>query len=342
MKNKRILATIFSLVIISLCSCGGQGSTQSSATEDYREEIKSNSIVVGFSQVGSESDWRRANTMSYKETFTEDKGFHLIYDDAQQKQENQLKAVRKFILQQVDYIILDPIVETGWDEVLKEAKQAKIPVIIVDRQVSADPDLYTCWVGSDFYNEGLKAGQWLASYLRSQGKSEENINIVSLQGTIGSTSQIGRTNGFEEELNKHSNWTLLERVTGDYTMNKGQEVMTEFLNKYKDIDVLISENDDMSLGAIKAIKAAGKTSGVNGDITIVSYDGLATALKQVQSGEINVIFECNTQLGPMVAKIIKSLEAGEKIEKINYIEESYYDTTMDLTSVVKEKESYMK
>lgn len=342
MKKTRVLVTFLSLVILLLCGCGGQGNAQSSATEDYREEIKSNSIVVGFSQVGSESDWRRANTVSYKNTFTEENGFHLIYDDAQQKQENQLKAVRKYILQKVDYIILDPIIETGWDEVLKEAKQAGIPVIIVDRQVSTSDDLYTCWVGSDFYKEGQNAGKWLEDYLKKIGRSEETLNIVSLQGNIGSTSQIGRTQGFQSVLENHENWNLLERTSGDYTMNKGEEVMTEFLAKYPDIDVLISENDDMSLGAIKAIQRAGKSNGVNGEITIVSYDGLPTALNQVRAGQINVIFECNTQLGPVVAKLIKSLEAGEKIEKINYVEETYYDNTMDLAPVIKEKQSYLK
>lgn len=342
MRKRRFLATILILITVILCGCGGQGSTQSSATEDYREEIKSNSIVVGFSQVGSESDWRRANTMSYKNTFTEDKGFHLIYDDAQQKQENQLKAIRKFILQKVDYIILDPIVETGWDEVLAEAKKENIPVIIVDRQVNIRDDLYTCWVGSNFYQEGVNAGKWLEEYLKGQNRENDIINIVSLQGTIGSTSQIGRTEGFQSILDKHENWKLLERKSADYTVNKGEEVMAEFLTKYPKIDVLISENDDMSFGAIKSIRAAGRTNGINGQITIVSYDGLEPALKQIQAGEINVIFECNTQLGPVVAKLIKSLEAGEKIEKINYVEETYYDNTMDLASVIKEKHLYLK
>lgn len=158
-----------------------------------------NFIVVGFSQIGSESDWRSANTDSFKQVLTPQNNYYLIYEDAQQKQENQLKSVRNFILQEVDYIVLDPVVETGWDTVLSEAKAARIPVIIVDRQVVVeDEDLYTCWIGSDFKKQGIKAGKWLESYLEKQGRSDEEINIVTIQGTPDSTAQLGRTNGFKK------------------------------------------------------------------------------------------------------------------------------------------------
>lgn len=146
-------------------------------------------IVIGFSQVGSESDWRNANTQSFKDTFTTANGYYLLYEDAQQKQENQLRAVRNFILQEVDYIILDPIIETGWETVLMEAKDAGIPVIVVDRQVSvADESLYTCWVGSNFKAEGKRAAKWLENYLKEQGRANEQIEIVTLQGTLESTA----------------------------------------------------------------------------------------------------------------------------------------------------------
>lgn len=181
-------------------------------------------IVVGFSQVGSESDWRMANTNSFNETFTEDKGYYLIYEDGQQKQENQLKAIRNFILQEVDYIVLDPIVETGWDGVLQEAKDAGIPVILSDRYIeTADQDLYTCWVGSDTEKQGRRAGEWLAAYLENRRRDEEEIQIVTLQGTMGSTAQIGRTEGFEQILEQHDNWTMLDRQTGDFTQAKGRK-----------------------------------------------------------------------------------------------------------------------
>lgn len=337
MKRNRILATLLSLSMVFIMGCGGQNSSQSAPPKSIGETVKNSNIVVGFSQVGSESDWRRANTMSYKNTFTESNGFFLLYDDAQQKQENQLKAVRNFILQGVDYIILDPIVETGWDEVLQEAKKANIPVILVDRKAAVSPDLYTCWIGSDFYQEGVNAGEWLSQYLVSIGKADEEINIVSLQGTIGSTAQIGRTNGFKEELKKHPNWHLLAEAPADFTQAKGKEVMTEFLSKYPDIDVLISENDNMSFGAVEAIKAAGKTCGPNGDVMIVSYDAVLPALTRLQYGDLNVVFECNTQLGQVAADIIKDLEAGKTVEKTIYVSETYFDDTMDLEAIIKER-----
>ena len=251
-------------------------------------------IVVGFSQVGSESDWRMANTNSFNETFTEDKGYYLIYEDGQQKQENQLKAIRNFILQEVDYIVLDPIVETGWDGVLQEAKDAGIPVILSDRYIeTADQDLYTCWVGSDTEKQGRRAGEWLAAYLENRRRDEEEIQIVTLQGTMGSTAQIGRTEGFEQILEQHDNWTMLDRQTGDFTQAKGEEVMEGFLQTYEDIDVVICENDNMAFGAVEAIHKAGKTCGPDGDIIIISFDAVRAALEALMRGEINATFDVN-------------------------------------------------
>lgn len=282
-------------------------------------------IVVGFSQVGAESDWRTANTESMKSTFTEENGYTLIFDDAQQKQENQVKAVRNFIQQEVDYIVIAPVTETGWDTVLQEAKDAGIPVIIVDRMIDVSDDtLYTAWVGSNFLEEGYKAVEWLDKYLTDQGRADEEINIVTLQGTIGSSAQIGRTNGFEEKMKDHANWKMLERQTGEFTQSKGQEVMESFLKSYDDIDVVIAENDNMAFGAIDAIKAAGKTSGPKGDIIIISFDAVKAAFESMIAGELNVAVECNPLHGPRVAEIITKLEAGETVDKIAYVEEGVY------------------
>ncbi len=207
------------------------------------EEILENSeeyIVIGFSQVGSESDWRIANTESVQKTFTSENGYYLIFEDGQQKQENQIKAIRNFILQEVDYIILDPIVETGWDAVFREAKEAEIPIILTDRSVVVeDEGLYTCWVGSDFVAEGRRAGEWLEDYLNQKGRSGETINIVTLLGTLNSSAQIGRSKGFNEVLERNINWNMLEERTGDFVQAKGQEVMEYFLTTYEDIDVVI-------------------------------------------------------------------------------------------------------
>lgn len=302
----------------------------------YDETVRGDGyIVVGFSQVGSESDWRIGNTESFRSIFTEENGYYLLFEDGQQKQENQLKSIRNFILQEVDYIILDPIVETGWDAVLQEAKDAGIPVILADRSVKVeDEDLYTCWVGSNFHEEGRRAGEWLLDYLEEQGRSEETINIVTLQGTIDSSAQIGRTEGFKSILDTQANRNMMEYQSADFTQAKGKEVMSYFLEKYDDIDVLVSENDNMTFGAVEAIREAGRTCGPDGEIIILSFDSVRAAMEAMLQGEIHVDFECNPILGPKVEEIIRRLEKGEAVEKIQYVEEQYFDTSMDLEKIM--------
>ncbi len=302
----------------------------------YDETVRGDGyIVVGFSQVGSESDWRIGNTESFRSIFTEENGYYLLFEDGQQKQEHQLQSSRNFILQEVDYIILDPIVETGWDAVLQEAKDAGIPVILADRSVKVeDEDLYTCWVGSNFHEEGRRAGEWLLDYLEEQGRSEETINIVTLQGTIDSSAQIGRTEGFKSILDTQANWNMMEYQSADFTQAKGKEVMSYFLEKYDDIDVLVSENDNMTFGAVEAIREAGRTCGPDGEIIILSFDSVRAAMEAMLQGEIHVDFECNPILGPKVEEIIRRLEKGEAVEKIQYVEEQYFDTSMDLEKIM--------
>lgn len=290
-------------------------------------------IVVGYAQVGAESDWRTANTESFKSTFTEENGYKLIFDDAQQKQENQIKAIRSFIQQDVDYIVVAPVVETGWEAVLQEAQEAGIPVILSDRQMDVDESLYECWVGGNFIKEGETAGNWLADYLEEKGRGGEDINIVTLQGTIGASAQVGRTEGFGNILKDHSNWKMLDMQTGEFTQAKGQEVMESFLKSYDDIDVVVAENDNMAFGAIDAIKAAGKTCGPDGDIIIFSFDAVKAAFDSMIAGDLNAAFECNPLHGPRVDEIIKKLEKGETVEKIQYVDEAYFDTSMDLESI---------
>lgn len=289
-------------------------------------------IVVGYAQVGAESDWRTANTESFKSTFTKENGYELIFDDAQQKQENQIKAIRSFIQQEVDYIVVAPVVETGWETVLEEAKEAGIPVILSDRQMDvSDDSLYECWVGGNFNKEGEDAAAWLKTYLEEQGRGGEEINIVTLQGTIGASAQVGRTEGFASGM--QDNWVMLDKQTGEFTQSKGQEVMESFLKQYPDIDVVVCENDNMAFGAIDAIKAAGKTCGPDGDIIIFSFDAVAAAFDSMIAGDLNAAFECNPLHGPRVAEIIQKLEAGEAVEKIQYVDEAYFDTSMDLEAI---------
>jgi len=283
-----------------------------------------NLISVGVCQVGSESVWRTANTNSIQNTFTEDNGFFLRFSNARQKQENQIKTIREFISQKVDFIVLAPVTEDGWDTVLSEAKNANIPVIIVDRMVNvSDPELYTAFVGTNMYDEGRKAGEWLEEYEQEmQGKRE--LNIVVLKGTEGSTAEIGRTAGFEDIANKHDNWYILDAKDGDFTTAKGKEIMQEYIETYGNIDVVISQNDDMTFGAIEALDEAGISHGLNGRVAVISYDGSRQALKMVRDGEINADVECNPLQGELIADVIMKIKNGEPYDRFNYIDERLF------------------
>jgi simple sugar transport system substrate-binding protein len=276
-------------------------------------------IVLGFSQVGAESGWRTANTESIKSA-AKDAGIELKFADAQQKQENQIKAIRSFIAQKVDVIAFSPVVETGWDPVLHEAKAAHIPVILTDRSVSSDPSLYVTFMGSDFVEEGRRAGNWLEKF--EQGKPGP-INIVELQGTVGSAPAIDRKKGFEEVISKDSRMKIIRSQTGDFTRAKGKEVMEAFLKaEGKNINVLYAHNDDMALGAIQAIEEAGMKPG--SDITIISIDGTRAAFQAMIDGKQNVVVECNPLLGPQLMAATKDLVAGKALPKRIVTTESVY------------------
>lgn len=310
---------------------------------DIEEEAhitQENRIVVGVSQLGSESGWRTANTESVQDAFTQKNGYFLIYSNARQKQENQLKAIRSFISQRVDYIIFSPVVETGWETVLQEAKQANIPVILMDRNVDVeDQSLYVTCVGSNFAEEGEKAGHWLEGELVRQRKSAQSINIVILTGTEGSSSQIGRSAGFASVAARHANWNILEEKCAEFTSTKGKEVMKGFLRRYPDIDVVVSQNDDMTFGAIEAIRESGRTVGVGGDIMILSFDATRGALDMVADGTINVDIECNPNQGEYLLNVIDMLEAGEPVEKKYYVEEDVF-TIENVTQELLEERTY--
>lgn len=310
---------------------------------DIEEEAhitQENRIVVGVSQLGSESGWRTANTESVQDAFTQKNGYFLIYSNARQKQENQLKAIRSFISQRVDYIIFSPVVETGWETVLQEAKQANIPVILMDRNVDVeDQSLYVTCVGSNFAEEGEKAGHWLEGELVRQRKSAQSVNIVILTGTEGSSSQIGRSAGFASVAARHANWNILEEKCAEFTSTKGKEVMKGFLRRYPDIDVVVSQNDDMTFGAIEAIRESGRTVGVGGDIMILSFDATRGALDMVADGTINVDIECNPNQGEYLLNVIDMLEAGEPVEKKYYVEEDVF-TIENVTQELLEERTY--
>ncbi len=268
-------------------------------------------IVLGFSQVGAESEWRTANTESIKQA-AKDAGIDLKFSDAQQKQENQIKAIRSFIAQKVDVIAFSPVVESGWDTVLLEAKAAKIPVILSDRAVdSKDTSLYVTFMGSDFTEEGRKAGRWL---VEKEKGNKGPVNIVELQGTVGSAPAIDRKKGFEEIIKSDPKFKIIRSQTGDFTRAKGKEVMEAFLKaEGKKINVLFAHNDDMAIGAIQAIEEAGLKPGK--DIVIVSIDGVKGAFEAMMAGKLNVSVECSPLLGPQLMAAVKDVVAGKSVPK---------------------------
>ena len=274
-------------------------------------------ITVGFAQTGSESGWRAANTESMKTAFSEENGFKLVFNAADNKIEAQIAAVRSFINQGVDAIVIAPIVEDGWDDVLTEAKEAGIPVILEDRTVSASDDLYAAWVGLDFKKEGVMAGEWAAENFGS-----EATNLVVLEGTTGSAPANDRAEGFNEAI-AGTQIELLDSQTGNFTRADGKTVMEGFLQKYGDtIDLVYAHNDDMALGAIDAIEAAGLTPGE--DIKIISIDAVKDGMLALIDGKINFIVECNPLLGELAAGLVKNVLAGETVERTVFVEDQSF------------------
>ena len=361
MKRKLLAAFLCAAMVVTMGAAGCGGSSNEASTDDTAaeesaaedttdaaeeesgddaaaEESDGGVITVGFSQVGAESDWRTANSEPMKNTFSEENGYKFIFDDAQQKQENQITAIRNFVQQDVDYILLAPVTETGWDTVLQEAKDAGIPVIIVDRMVDvSDDSLYTAWVGTNPLLEGRKAGEWLKAY--AEAHNIEELNIADIQGTIGSTAQIGRTQGLEEAAEKYG-WNIVVQQTGEFTQAKGQEVMESILKQYDNINVVYCENDNEAFGAIDAIEASGKTVGPDGDMLVISFDSTNAGLTDVLSGKIICDVECNPLHGPRAEELIKKLEAGEEIEKENYVDGEIFAHGTDVESVTIEGTEY--
>ncbi len=273
-------------------------------------------LVVGFAQIGAESEWRTANTISIKEE-AEKLGVELRFSDAQQKQENQIKAIRSFIAQQVDVIGVSPVVETGWKSVFQEAKEADIPVILVDRRAFVPEELYTTYVGSDFLEEGRNAARVMVGLLGGRGK------IVELVGTVGSAPATDRYTGFREILEDYPKIKVIASASGDFTQAKGKEVMEDFLRIYgDDIDALYAHNDDMALGAIRAIEEYGLKPGE--DIKIVSVDAAHGAFEAMIAGKLNATVECNPLLGPQFFDLALKVVNGEPVPKRIKSEETIF------------------
>ncbi len=307
---KRILKGVATAGILALALTGITAGSSSAASKKL--------IVVGFAQTGSESGWRAANTLSMKAAFSKANGFKLIFNAADNKPEAQIAAVHSFINQRVNAIVIAAVVETGWDNVLKEAKAAKIPVFLEDRTISSAPSLYATWLGDNFLKEGTTAGLWA-----KQMVGTTPTNMVVIEGTTGSAPAIDRATGFNAAI-KGSPIVTLDSQTGNFTRAGGKTVMEGFLQKYpKKIQLLFAQNDDMGLGALDAIKAAGLIPGK--DIKIVTIDGTHDGLTALSQGEFNYVVECNPLLGAGVASLVKAVLAGKSVPKANTALDGAFD-----------------
>lgn len=319
MKGKWLLLALGAALV---AGCSGGSSTETGdgkgAAVTPTEQKK---LVVGFSQIGAESAWRTANSQSIQDE-AKKRGIDLKFSDAQQKQENQIKAIRSFIAQKVDVIAFSPVVETGWEAVMKEAKEAGIPVFVSDRRPSVPEDMYVTFIGSDFIKEGEMAAEWLAK--KMNGKAV----IAELTGTPGSAPANDRKKGFAEYLTKFPDMKVVISQTGDFKRANGKEVMEALLKSPQgaSINALYAHNDDMALGAIQAIEEAGKKPGV--DIIIVSIDGVKDAFDAMVAGKLNCTVECNPLLGPPLFDAIEKMRKGEKLEKRTVMVDGIFDASV--------------
>ena len=320
-ETQRIICSLFTvasaLLALGLIGCGDQDATAHNGTAPT--ETMAVKLVMGFSQIGAESDWRRANTNSIKSA-AESSGVDLHFADAQQKQENQIKAIRSFIAQQVDVIAFSPVVTTGWEPVLQEAKRAKIPVLLTDRSIEvSDPSLYLAMIGSNFVEEGERAGQWLAK------KTAGTAIIAELEGTPGSAPAIDRHKGFAQAISTFPGMKVIKSQSGEFTRSKGKEVMEAFLKSAdgSSITAVFAHNDDMALGAIQAIEESGKVPGK--DIIIVSIDGVKTAFEAMVAGKLNCTVECNPLIGNQLMDAAKKAKAGTALPRWIKTEEGVFD-----------------
>lgn len=316
---------LYSVVILGLvlgltaCQCGGKPAVQPTTEPEKPAGCAPNctyaDMTLCYPQLGAESDWRTANTASFKET-AEELGFKLVFSDAQQKQENQISAIRACIQQKVDVIALPPVVEDGFEQVLTEAKNAGIPVIIVDRSVSADSSLYDSHIGSDMVLEGERAAEEFNKLMPDGGA------VLELSGTTGSGAAVGRAKGFRNKLN--DNIEILDSQTGNFTRAEAKPVMEAFLNKYEagtDFQGIFIHNDDMGIGAIESLKAAGVKPG---DLVIVSVDGTRGGFQAMVDGWFQADVECNPLLGPQVAEMALKLMNGQSVDREVLTNETVY------------------
>ncbi len=315
----RIFSLLLALICLLLSGC---------APEKAPETKDNGSVVVGFSQLGAESSWRIANTASMVSA-ADAYGFALMMENANQKQEMQIKSIRSFIASRVDVIVFSPIVETGWDNVLREAKEAGIPVILMDRMIETKDDtLYTAYVGADFYAEGRRAGEYLIK--KADAVGAEHMDIAEISGTIDSTPMRDRQRGFMDVIKEDPRFTVVASISGDFLRSKGEECMTALLEEFgpDGIDVIYSHNDSMTLGAVDVMEKSGIRPGQ--DILLISVDGEKEAVDALKAGKVNCIVQCTPALGGSVMSLVQGLVGGRSIPKVSHPVESAFSDLEDL------------
>jgi len=310
--KKILTAAVATVIATTLAACGSGPAPSGGGAGDQ--------ITMGFSQVGAESGWRTANTKSIQDAAAA-ADIDLKFSDANGKQENQISAIRSFIQQRVDVIAFSPVVRTGWDAVLLEAKNASIPVILTDRAVDTqEPDVYKTFIGADFVEEGRRAGEWVVSqYASAPGP----VNIAVLEGTTGADPALDRNKGFGEAIAANPNLKVIASQTGDFTRSGGKQVMEAFLKANPKIDVVFAQNDDMGLGAVEAIEAAGRKPGQ--DIKIVAVDATHDGMQALADGKFNYLVECNPLLGPQLMDLAKKVVAGEQVPSRVVVPDETFD-----------------
>ena len=318
MKGKRYAFIALLLCCAFLCAC------------QPKPQAAEPGLVLGFSQLGSESSFRIGNTKDIEEKAKE-YGVSLMMDNANQKQENQINAIRRFIAYRVDVIGFSPIVEEGWDNVLTEAKQAGIPVILVDRTIKTeDESLFISQIGADFYQEGVMAGEYLMKKANDMGR--EKLRIVEITGTENSTPMKQRHEGFWDTVASDGRMELLESVNGDFLRSRGAECMRYLLEKYGDqIDVIFSHNDEMTLGALPEIEQAGYTPGR--DMVLISIDGGQEAIDLLKQGKINCIVECTPMLGSLLMETAQAVKEGKTVDRVIHPLERCFSSDEDLSAL---------
>lgn len=305
--------TVFLLWILWMLS----GCTE---TTEVAEEQPEPTIVIGYSQIGAESSWRTCSTQSILQAGKE-AGVQIMFEDAEQKQENQIKAIRSFIAYQVDVIVLSPMTETGWENVLTEARNAGIPMILADRGVSKESNgLYSCYIGANFEDEGKKAAKYLIE--KYKDNPLEEIHIVELFGVPDSTPATGRSEGFWKELSAYPKFKQAYSESGDFMLSRGREITNKLLEEHTEMDVLFSHNDAMTMGALEAMEAKGIRPGK--DVTVISFDAEQQSMDKLVEGKINCVVECTPYLGETIIRTALMLSEGKTVPKHIYSDEEVF------------------